>query len=868
MNTGRIEEMGKLVWDFEEIICLEAKESACRGYLTSKEIGKCNLHGSESTLFLQAVVFGCLELESWKKVPLHSLFTSPNLTMGDFRAPNCPFVRFLSLSFPFGSMDFRDGAHELSRCVVTIGNIWIRLLWHFLQILVSAWYSISAVGNLFESYFISCGVLEKYKSLHAEKIRYLAIVIESEEAYQISKVVRLLEWLDSIGVKNVCLYDMNGLLKKSRETIFQNLKNAKSIEVLYNFNLHMTGVFNSVQDVSQSVAHHAPDHMTLEFLSYLDGKEAVAKAANLVFGENLKRHSLGGELDAQISLELHLNEALQIVGSKGPEPDLLLVYGPVRSHLGFPAWRLRYTEIVHMGSLNFMRYGSLLKVIYNFTKVHQNYVWCFPRPDNVGTSSEFAFSRSVVIWLLPTMASKSRSSLAETPNKEPSATPNKARPSTLNRTPPATPRVSKLSKAVSKRESESFSPLQNSNFPTEKPHRALNSKPTSERKSLRFTSNPLDKQFPRVAKDSELQAQLNLSQEDLKNTKEQLIQTEKEKAETIDELKAAQRVAEEANEKLREAMVAQKQAEESFEIWKFRAVELEQAGIQAAQKKEEEWQKELESVRNQHALDVAALFSTTQELQQVKQILAMTSDAKNQAQSHAELHMVKAEILSAELTQLKLLKKSALISLESVMKQLERNNDSLLDAESEISNLKEKVGLLEMTIRRQRGDLVDSERCLLVAKEESVEMSKKVESLKIELETEKAQTLNKEKLAASSLQTLLEEKNKLIYVLGICRDEEEKTKKVMESLAAALHEISAEARYANEKLLANQAELENYETQIEDLKLILQNTNEKYESMLHDTRKDSDAFICSVENAKDIQNYEATIELNHITSAE
>ncbi|KAL5138250.1 hypothetical protein HKD37_10G028470 [Glycine soja] len=31
---------------------------------------------------------------------------------------------------------------------------------------------------------------------------------------------------------------------------------------------------------------------------------------------------------------------------KGHELDLLLVYGPVRSHLGFPAWRLRYTEIM------------------------------------------------------------------------------------------------------------------------------------------------------------------------------------------------------------------------------------------------------------------------------------------------------------------------------------------------------------------------------------------------------------------------------------------------------------------------------------------------------------------------------------------
>ncbi|WVZ21540.1 hypothetical protein V8G54_008862 [Vigna mungo] len=164
-------------------------------------------------------------------------------------------------------------------------------------------------------------ILEKYKSLHSEKVQYLAIVIESEEACQIFELVKLLKWLDSIGVKNVCLYDMN---------VMKGLEN------------HI----NSVPEGSQVVTNHAHDHMTLEFLSYVDGKEALAKAANLVFVENLKQHPLAGELDAQISLESHLNEALQIVGSKGPEPDLLLVYGPVRSHLGFPAWRLRYTEIV------------------------------------------------------------------------------------------------------------------------------------------------------------------------------------------------------------------------------------------------------------------------------------------------------------------------------------------------------------------------------------------------------------------------------------------------------------------------------------------------------------------------------------------
>jgi hypothetical protein len=148
-----------------------------------------------------------------------------------------------------------------------------------------------------------------------------------------------------------------------------------------------------------------------------------------------------------------------------------------------------------------------------------------------------------------------------------------------------------------------------------------------------------------------LQNQLNVAQEDLKKAKEQILQAEKEKVKAIDELKEAQRVAEEANEKLKEALAAQKQAKEESEIEKFRSVELEQAGIETVKKKEEEWQKELESVRNQHALDVAALASTNEELQRVKQELTTTCDAKNEALNHAddaakiaEVHAEKAEI--------------------------------------------------------------------------------------------------------------------------------------------------------------------------------------------------------------------------------
>jgi chromosome segregation ATPase len=467
------------------------------------------------------------------------------------------------------------------------------------------------------------------------------------------------------------------------------------------------------------------------------------------------------------------------------------------------------------------------------------------------------------------------------------------------------------------------------------------------------------KQPTRIVKGSELQAQLNAVQEDLKKAKEQIALVEKEKVKAIDELKEAQRVSEEANEKLREALVAQKRAEEHSEIEKFRAVELEQAGIEAAQKKEEEWQQELEAVRNQHALDVSALLSATQELQRVKQELAMTCDAKNQALSHAddatkiaEIHVEKVEILSAELTRLKSLldskleteasennkmvlklkseieslkqelekvkgleekliekeasieqlnveleaakmaesysrnlveewktrveelemqvekanklERSASESLNAVMKKLEGNNDLLHDAESEIASLKEKVGLLEITIGRQRGDLEESEHLLDMAKEESSEMAKKVESLKSELETvkeEKAQVLNNEKLAASSVQTLLEEKNKLINELGNSRGEEDKSKKAMESLASALHEVSAEAREAKEKLVSSQVELENYETQIQDLNLVLKATNEKYENMLDDAKHEIDLLTNTIQQSKnEIENSKAEWE--------
>ncbi|MQM11246.1 hypothetical protein Taro_044154 [Colocasia esculenta] len=546
------------------------------------------------------------------------------------------------------------------------------------------------------------------------------------------------------------------------------------------------------------------------------------------------------------------------------------------------------------------------------------------------------------------LPSRSKSGLPETPNSKTShsALNRSGLSETANKTTPATPRLSKLARTPSKAESDSSSPLQSSRPSVDRSPRSVESKLGIERRSPKIAT-PTDKQ-PRMLKSPGVQSQLAEAQEELKKAKERLASIEKEKTQVLEELKEAKKSASEANEKLEEALAAEKRAQENSEIEKFRADELEQAAIEAAQKREEEWQKELESVHNQHSVDVSTLLSTTQELQRVKQELTMTVEAKNAALGHAddamkiaEINAEKVDILSSEVTHLKglldskleaktteaselvdklnseaaLLKseltkaqmaekkvvefealvealrievtdakqaesdaciimdewkkkaellgdrveeaiqseKSALDSLASTMKKLEECNGSLQDAESEITSLKGKVEALEIEIESQKGDLDESSRHLEMSKQEVLEMEHTIEVLKSELqnlEEEKRQALDDAKEAASNVQNLLEERGTILKELEVSRDEGEKSKKAMEGLASALHEMSGEARESQERLLIKQAEVAEAHSEIERLNMALKTKDESYEVMLSETKDEISSLKSALERSE------------------
>ncbi|KAL0797686.1 hypothetical protein Bca101_052860 [Brassica carinata] len=262
-----------------------------------------------------------------------------------------------STGFDARYMDFNDLTPLLSFWIGQIGDLGLDLLWRFIHIVVSLCHIVSGITEAIQSYAISLGLIQKYTSIDIEKLRCLAVVVDIEVARDVSKVVELLQWLTTIGVKQVGLFDSQGLLKKSKDMILEMVPGSMLLQE--------TGE----KDIS-------PDRkgVAIEFISSSDNKEAVVKAANILLQRHLKSsHPENDDEGENVFTETHLNEALRVVGENVHVPDLMLVYGPVRSHLGFPAWRLRYTEIVHMGSLKYMRYGSLLKAIHKFTGVRQNY---------------------------------------------------------------------------------------------------------------------------------------------------------------------------------------------------------------------------------------------------------------------------------------------------------------------------------------------------------------------------------------------------------------------------------------------------------------------------------------------------------------
>ncbi|XP_062206091.1 WEB family protein At3g02930, chloroplastic-like [Phragmites australis] len=450
---------------------------------------------------------------------------------------------------------------------------------------------------------------------------------------------------------------------------------------------------------------------------------------------------------------------------------------------------------------------------------------------------------------------------------------------------------------------------------------------------------------PRTAKTSELQAQLDLVQEDLKNARGHLASIEQDKAQAFEDLALAKMLADDAHGKLEESLVAQRRAEEALELEKFKSTEREQSSIEMAHKMEEEWRRKYDNVKKRHAEDVASLIAVARELESVKDELAATVQAKNSALSHAdevqkiandnakkveilmaelarlkshhgteleikakeateiikklereaselraELHKAKAfaeklvkaeelveglkvdiayakraevdanqsaqewkkkaESLETRLEEVSLLNKCNEESLASLTNSFEDCTSMLQDKQSQVLHLKEKVASLEKEASGYKDGFLETSMQLDKASKEASELEETIDRLKSEhqlLHEAHQQIVVTEKTASAQVSHLTEDKKKLLQELDNTREERDNVKKAVGDLAAALREVSSEAREAKERVLAKQAELDNAQLQISELKEAMKNAEDRHQLMLDESNYETACLRKTVE---------------------
>ncbi|VAH05636.1 unnamed protein product [Triticum turgidum subsp. durum] len=404
------------------------------------------------------------------------------------------------------------------------------------------------------------------------------------------------------------------------------------------------------------------------------------------------------------------------------------------------------------------------------------------------------------------LASKPKASLAEPSNhKEPASSSSG---SNYSRAHASAPRVSRLAKPAaaagsSKQAAEARapSPLHNAARPAaaaplDKSVDAAQKPSPGERRS-NFKASPHrtsttpdvrqktpDRQ-PRIAKASELQAQLNLVQEDLKNAREHLANIDKDRAQVHDDLVLTKTLADEAYQKLEESLAMQRRAEEALEIERFKSVEREQASIELARRKEEEWQRKHADVTKRHAQDVNSLAKVTKELENTKGELAVTAQAKNSALSRVDeaektMHgnAKRMEILMAEVTRLK-----------SEMGSREKGAEEIIDKlRSEASELRAEL---------QRA---------MAFQEKLVRAEEVVKGLKVDIAYAKRAEMDADQSAQGWKTKAAALEDRLVAITSLNKSNEE----ALASLTKSFQEAQSQVLQLTEKATASEGEASEY----------------------------------------------------------
>lgn len=193
-----------------------------------------------------------------------------------------------------------------------------------------------------------------------------------------NNISELTAWSISAGIQNLIIYEYNGVLIENYhihlplliKNINKNLANYFGSEEipLYSIKIPHNNLIiysNDNKSIRNSQFGKPPVILEICLLSRTDGKPTIVELT-----KTMSELAINRELSINdITIELIDEELIELVG---PEPDLLISFGPNLDLQDYPPWHIRLTEIFWQPDNKEVNYAIFLKALQQFANCKLN----------------------------------------------------------------------------------------------------------------------------------------------------------------------------------------------------------------------------------------------------------------------------------------------------------------------------------------------------------------------------------------------------------------------------------------------------------------------------------------------------------------
>ena len=173
----------------------------------------------------------------------------------------------------------------------------------------------------------------------------------------IADIAELAAWCLSLGIPSLTIYEYNGSVKE----YLPELKRYVGKNLLTYFGNPPPNFAIRIPHLNVAVQHSEDAAIDLEIslLSRVDGKPTIVELT-----KTISELSVNKELSLQdITVDLIDEELTELVG---PEPDLVVCFGPVLDLQDYPPWHIRLSELYWEPDNTSVNYAVFIRALQKF----------------------------------------------------------------------------------------------------------------------------------------------------------------------------------------------------------------------------------------------------------------------------------------------------------------------------------------------------------------------------------------------------------------------------------------------------------------------------------------------------------------------